>query len=80
MKDINKGFPSDTLPFEDFYDYLSDSDLEDDETELSRDDWQSDSRLTPTNAPADSPRTSKRKKKVKNKHKSALDRTTQLPI
>ena len=80
MKDINREFPSDTLPFEDFYDYLSDSDLEDDETELSRDYWQSGSRLSPTNAPADQPRTSKRKKKVKNKHKSALDRTTQLPI
>ena len=29
--DINEGFPSDSLPYNDSYDYLSDSDLEDDE-------------------------------------------------
>lgn len=28
-RDINGGFPSDTLPYTDSYDYLSDSDLED---------------------------------------------------
>ena len=31
MRDINDGFPSDSLPYTDSYDYLSDSDLEDDE-------------------------------------------------
>jgi hypothetical protein len=29
LRDINRGFPSDSLPYTDDYDYLSDSDLED---------------------------------------------------
>lgn len=72
MKDINEGFPSDTPHFADDYDYLSDSDLEDDETELSVDDRQSDSRFTPTNATAEQPHPSQRTSKVENLHGSAL--------
>ena len=72
MKDINEGFPSDTPHFADDYDYLSDSDLEDDETELSVDDRQSDSRFTPTNATAEQPHLSQRTSKVENLHGSAL--------
>ena len=34
MKDINEEFPSDSHPYTEYYDYLSDSDLED-EYELS---------------------------------------------
>ena len=71
MKDINEGFPSDTPNFADGYDYLSDSDLEDDETELSDDNRRSDSRFTPTKATAEQQHPSERK--VKNKHESALD-------
>ena len=42
---INKGFPTDTLPYTESYDYLSDSDLEDDESEELRDDDNSDSEV-----------------------------------
>ena len=31
IRDINEGFPPDSLPYAESYDYLSDSDLEDDE-------------------------------------------------
>ena len=31
IRDINEGFPPDSLPYPESYDYLSDSDLEDDE-------------------------------------------------
>lgn len=67
-RDINEGFPSDTLPYTDSYNYLSDSDLEDDETELSSDDWQSDSRPALTVS-----HPSQRTSEVENDHRSALD-------
>ena len=43
-RDINEGFPSDTHPYTESYDYLSDSDLEDDESEEPYDDNDSDSK------------------------------------
>lgn len=33
IQDINEGFPPDSLPYAESYNYLSDSDLEDDEPE-----------------------------------------------
>ena len=65
-KDINGGFPSDTLDYIDDYDYFSDSDLEDepscsaeedggpagdDESELRHCFRDSDSRVPPTTTP-----------------------------
>ena len=43
-RNINEGFPSDTHPYTESYDYLSDSDLEDDESEEPFDDNDSDSK------------------------------------
>ena len=50
MQDINDGFPSDSLPHTESYDYLSDSDLEDDELQLPHGDLNSASD-TPDRAP-----------------------------
>lgn len=72
MKNLNEGFPSDTPHFAADYDYLSDSDLEDDETELSIDDRPSDSRFTLTKATAEQPHPSQGTTKVENLHGSAL--------
>ena len=36
IRNINEGFPSDSLAYTDSYDYLSDSDLEDDEPRRPR--------------------------------------------
>jgi hypothetical protein len=50
MKDINEGFPPDEFTYTESYDYLSDSDLEDDELEGPRGDQSRDSQVTPDNA------------------------------
>ena len=44
-RDINGGFPTDTLPYTESYDYLSDSDLEDDESEEPQDENDSDTEI-----------------------------------
>lgn len=46
IRDINEGFPSDSSPYTESYDYLSDSDLEDDEPEQSHGDQGSGSRIS----------------------------------
>ena len=50
MTDINKGFPPDEPPYTESYDYLSDSDLEDDEPEKPRGGQVPDQQITPDNA------------------------------
>ena len=69
-KDINEGFPSDSFPYTDHYDYLSDSDLEDEfscfegeeeepaedgEQELPRSSQDSDTGITPAGTSDDPP-------------------------
>ena len=46
MRDISEEFPPDSLPYTDSYDYLSDSDLEDDEPEQPYSDQGPDSGTT----------------------------------
>jgi len=64
-RDINGDFPSDSYPYTDYYDYLSDSDLEDEDScseeeyeeppegdpELPRSPQDSDSQAPPTTTP-----------------------------
>lgn len=50
LRDIDEGFPSDSLHYTESYDYLSDSDLEDDESARPRSKKGSDLRIPPSEA------------------------------
>ena len=82
-KDINGGFPSDTLDYIDDYDYFSDSDLEDeaekdgepagdDELELQHSSQDSESRVPPTTTPGN-PQLLQNPNQVGNHHTSDSD-------
>ena len=73
IRNINEGYSSDALPYTESYDYLSDSDLEDDEPEQSGSDQDSGSEI-PTKAPKYSvPGGSQDVDKVEIDHASASD-------
>lgn len=73
MKNINDGFPPDSLPYTDSYDYLSDSDLEDDELEEPRSDQNPGSGTTANEVPENPSRASQDPSGVENLNMSALN-------
>lgn len=78
LKDIDESFPPDSLPFTEDYDYLSDSDLEDEESEQEQDSRDAGLQVPQTSAleePLGSPR---RGCRVENDPQSALSFFTSL--
>jgi len=85
-RDINGDFPSDSHPYTDYYDYLSDSDLEDecssseeeyegppeDDLELPRSPQDSDSQAPPTTTSEHPPHSSPDANEVQSDHRLAL--------
>lgn len=75
-RDINEGFPSDSFLYTDHFDYLSDSDLEDEdlpedsEQELPQD---SASAVPPATASACPPLPSQDTSEIESRHTSALN-------
>ena len=72
MRDISEEFPPDSLPYTDSYDYLSDSDLEDDESEQPYSDQSSDLGTTADETPKNPPQASPGRSGVENHNTSAL--------
>jgi len=72
LKDIDESFPPDSLPYTEDYDYLSDSDLEDEEPEQEQDPRDAESQLPPTSALKGSLGSSRCGCKVENYPQSAL--------
>ena len=73
MKDIDEGFPPGLPPYSEFYDYLSDSDLEDDEPNEPRSGRGSDPRVTPDNVPEDPPQPVQDASEAENHNRSVLN-------
>lgn len=69
-RNINDGFPSDSLPHTEDYDYLSDSDLED-ESFCSGEDETNAPQIPPTTTSKNPPQLPQRKIEVKRNHVSA---------
>ena len=78
LKDIDEPFPPESLPYAEDYDYLSDSDLEDEEPEQEQDPWDTESQVPPTDASEEPLRSPRCGSKVENDPQSALSFFTSL--